>query len=97
MALTKERIEAAIKAAVSSRGKRKGMLKSSCPPMGTDAAAAWQAIVGHANPHKIGFGHIMTMREEQRELYNHIDNALKGKDVRAMDYDRLALETIGAW
>jgi hypothetical protein len=88
---------AAIDAAIVSRGKNKGRLKAACPPMGTDAAAAWQAMMGHANPYKIGMGHIMFFTERQRDIYNAIDKALEGRDVRHVDRDRVALETMGVW
>ena len=87
----------AIKAALVSRGKRKGTLKAKCPPTGSDAAAAWQALMGYANPHKLGMGHIIFFTDRQRAIYRAIDDALKGQDVRALDRDRVALELIGAW
>jgi hypothetical protein len=87
----------AINAALVSRGKRKGMLKAKCPPMGTDAAAAWQALMGYANPYKIGMGHIMFFTDRQSAIYRAIDDALKGQDLRALDRDRVALEIMGAW
>lgn len=87
----------AIDAALVSRGKQKGMLKSKCPPMGTDAAAAWQALMGHANPYKLGIGHIVFFTERQSAIYNAIDGALKGTDMRGLDRDRVALEVMGAW
>jgi hypothetical protein len=87
----------AIDAALVSRGKRKGTLKAKCPPMGTDAAAAWQALMGYANPYKLGMGHIMFFSDRQSAIYRAIDDALKGQDVRALDRDRVALEIMGAW
>jgi hypothetical protein len=87
----------AINAALVSRGKRKGMLKAKCPPMGSDAAAAWQALMGYANPYKIGMGHIMFFTDRQSAIYRAIDDALKGQDLRALDRDRVALEIMGAW
>jgi hypothetical protein len=88
---------AAIDAALVSRGKRKGMLKSACPSMGTDAAAAWQAMMAYANPYKIGFYHIATFSQRQSAIYRAIDDALKGRDLRAFDRDRVALELLGVW
>ena len=88
---------AAINAAKASRGKKKGMLKATCPPMGTDAAAAWQALMGYANPYKIGMGHIMFFSDRQRAIYHAIDDALAGHDLRGLDRDRVALESLGAW
>jgi hypothetical protein len=87
----------AIDAALVSRGKQKGMLKSKCPPMGTDAAAAWQALMRYANPYKIGMGHIMFFTDRQSAIYRAIDDALKETDVRGLDRDRVALEIMGVW
>ena len=88
---------AAISAAQSSRGKYKGSLKAKCPPTGSDAAAAWQAITAHANPYKIGFGHMMFFSDRQKTIYDTIDKALEGTDVRGLDRDRVVLERLGAW
>ena len=91
------RIKAAINGAISTRGPNKGKLKAQCTPMGTDAAAAWQALMGYANPYKLGLGHIMLMGEDQRAIYRWIDDHAAGLDLRALDRDRLALEMLGAW
>jgi len=88
---------AAINAACVSRGKRKGRLLASCPRSNTDGAAAWQAIIGHANPYKLGPGVLMFMSKRQRAIYQAIDKLLEGVDVRAMDRDRLQLELLGVW
>jgi len=88
---------AAIDAAKASRGKNKGLLKATCPPMGTDAAAAWQALMGHANPYKMSIGQIMFFTDRQRAIYRAIDDALAGHDLRGLDRDRVALESLGAW
>jgi hypothetical protein len=88
---------AAIDAAKASRGKNKGLLKATCPPMGTDAAAAWQALMGYANPYKMSIGQIMFFNDRQRAIYRAIDDALAGHDVRGLDRDRIALERLGAW
>jgi len=88
---------AAITAAQVSRGKRKGMLLARCPRSDTDAAAAWQALVGHANPYKMGIATIMFFSDRQRAIYRAIDKACEGRDLRALDRDRVALELMGAW
>lgn len=91
-----EAIKAAIEGALVSRGPSKGSLKAKCPPVDTPEAAAWQAIMGHANPYKVGFGHLMFMGENNRAIYEAIDNAIKEKnlDVRALDRDRKVLDLI---
>ena len=93
----KDICKAAIDGAISTRGKNKGFLKAKCPPMGTDEAAAWQAIMIRANPYKAGIGHMMFFTDRQRAIYNAIEKALNGIDCRGADKDRLALESIGAW
>lgn len=94
-----EIIKQAIIGAISSRGKNKGFLKAKCPPMNTPEAAAWQAIMSHANPYKVGFGHLMFMDDSTREIYNWIKEYVKKStiDVRSLDKDRNILEKLGAW
>ena len=90
------RLRAAIAGALVSRGKGAGQLKAKCPPMGTDAAIAWQALILVANPFKAGMGHLM--------LYNDRDflaecqafaDTLRG--VETLDRDRRALTRLGVW
>ena len=90
---------AAIAAALVSRGARQGSLKASCPPSASDAAAAWQAITGHANPFKMGIATIMFFSDRQRAIYDAIDKSITSKsmDVRNLDRDRVALERLRAW
>lgn len=85
----------AIAAACVSRGKRKGCLKATCPPMGTNAAAAWQAMMLEANPYKASIAQIMMLRGEARAIYDAIEASLKGIDLRGLDRDRVALEGLG--
>jgi hypothetical protein len=97
MTITQERISAAIAGALVSRGRAKGRLKASCPAMGTDAAAAWQALTMQANPYKIGLGHLIFMPAEQRELFEAIKAGAERLDIRGIDRDRVALESLGVW
>jgi hypothetical protein len=53
----------AINDALVSRGANKGMLKAKCPKVNTPGAAAWQAIMGFANPYKVGMCHIDSVHE----------------------------------
>ena len=87
----------AIDGALVTRGKHKGQLLAKCPRSNTDAAAAWQAIMGYANPYKLGLGVIMFFNPRQSEIYRAIDDSLDGRDMRALDRDRVALEIMGAW
>lgn len=93
-----EAIEA-IKMAIATKGKNKGMLLAKCPPVNTPEAAAWQAIVSIANPFKLGFGHMLFMDDKNKALYNHIIQAIEDMelDVRGMDMDRRALEYLNVW
>ena len=97
--ILRERAAKALQGAIVTRGKRKGMLLAKCPPVGTDAAAAWQAVMKFANPFKCGFGHLLFMPEEQRHIRDYIVNDIKsnGRDVRGLDRDRKALEALGVW
>lgn len=71
------RIRQAIEDATIGRGARKGQLKSACPHMGTDAAAAWQAFASVLYPHKLSVMHLMAMDADVREnVYEPIRNHL---------------------
>jgi hypothetical protein len=93
------RTKAAIESAKVTRGRKKGLLLAKCPPVGTDAAAAWQALMSFANPYKVGFGHLFFMRDEQKAIYEFIREQVKQLhiDCRGLDRDRKALETLGVW
>ena len=88
---------AAIDAALVTVGDRKGMLLANCPKANTDGAAAWQAIMGYANPYKMSIAKIMFFNDRQSAIYKAIDDSLKNTDVRHLDKDRVALELLGAW
>ena len=92
-----EMIKGAINGAIVSRGKNKGMIKRTCPPMGSDSAAAWQALMLLANPYKASIFQISLFSERQSYIYRNVLDALDGHDLRAYDKDRLALELLGAW
>ena len=97
--MDKETIKSAIEKAIASRGKNKGKLKAKCPPINTPGAAAWQAIQLNANPYKVGVCHLFFMDKDNLSIYGSIAQAIKkgNIDVRSLDADRLALESIGAW
>lgn len=90
------RLQAAFAGALVSRGKGAGQLKAKCPPMGTDAAIAWQALILVANPYKAGIGHLMLCRDHDflAECQAFADT-LRG--VETLDRDRRALTRLGAW
>jgi hypothetical protein len=89
----------AINDAIASKGKNKGSLKAKCPPIDTPGAAAWNAIQFYANCYKVGMCHIWFMSDDNRAIYNTIVKfiGIHKIDVRSLDRDRKALETIGAW
>lgn len=94
------RIEAAKAAAFSTRGPRKGHLKSTCPPMGTDAAAFWQAAMMRCNPYKVGMGHLMFMTAEQRDFYAQCEawvNQQHSTWTIGADKDRSQLTRLGVY
>ena len=87
----------AINGAIVSRGKNRGMIKRKCPPMGSDSAAAWQALMLLANPYRASVFQIATFNERQSYIYRNVMESLDGVDLRAYDADRLALELMGSW
>jgi hypothetical protein len=93
----KEAIIAAINGALATTGKNKGRLKSKCPPMGTDEAAAWQAMMMLANPYKVSLFATCLFTERQQWVYRNVLAALEPLDLRTLDRDRVALEALGAW
>ena len=96
----KDRIVKALDGAIASRGKNKGQLKAKCPPMNTPESAVWLAMMSHVNPYKVGFGQMMFMDKDNRELFDAVDRAmdkLRPEQFIGLDRDRLALETIGGW
>lgn len=85
--------------ALVSRGAKKGMLKAKCPPMDTPAAAAWQAMMLCSNPYKVGMAHMMFMSEDNRKLYKEVLAWCESVPSihHALDRDRKALQSMGAW
>ena len=94
------RILEAIKAATCQMGPNKGrLLKKSPGYSNPDAAAAWQALTLEANPYKVSIGAVMMMAPEQREIFEAVRRIVTENhiDVRALDRDRVALESLGVW
>lgn len=84
-----KRIHDAIEGAFAQRGKNKGYLKAKCPPIGTDAGAAWQAIMSCANPYKVSVGHFLLMSDDVREnVYDPIVFVLSIMPIDARNFDR---------
>lgn len=94
-----KRLLLALDSAIASKGKHKGKLKAKCPPMGTDGAVMWQALMTYANPYKIGIGHLLWGSVSDPEFKSACDSYAreKGLVLRHLDRDRVALERLGAW
>jgi len=87
----------ALKAAVTTRGRHKGLLLSKAPKSNTLAYAAWQAAMLCCNPYKASIAGIMFMSAEQREVYDEILAIFEGLGINSLDRDRNGLEKIGVW
>ena len=99
MELTVEDIRLAIDGAIAKSGKNIGKLKARCPRYDTDAAAAWQAIQMEANPYKVSLAACLFFSTRQTKIFNAAIDTIQSEniDVRGLDRDRVALESIGAW
>jgi hypothetical protein len=87
----------ALKAAVASKGKHKGLLLSKAPPSQSLAYAAWQAAQMCCNPYKVSITGMIFMSDEQREIYNEVLAIFKGLGIKSLDRDRNGLERLGVW
>ena len=88
----------AIQACFATRGKNKGKLLAKCPPMGTPAAAAWQALALAWNPYKASIFSLMIMSDENIAIHREaLIWAESNMQLRGLDRDRLALESMGVW
>ena len=97
--LSRSEIVSAIESAISTRGKNKGQLKATCPRSDTDAAAAWQALQMEANPYKVSMGTCLFFSTRQTKIFNAVLETIRDRniDVRGLDRDRVALESLGVW
>ena len=89
-------------ACFSSRGKTKGFLKSSVKTW--IQKAIHSAIMSNANAHKVGFGTVIMLSKEEKEIFMLINsvcetmNSVAGANVvGCLDKDRVALESLGVW
>lgn len=90
----REKLEVGFKQAICSRGKNKGMLKAKCPPMNSYGSAVWQALMFYSNPHKMGFGHMLFMSKDCKEVYDHIIKSGKSLDLSTFDRDGIVLREL---
>ena len=91
----KDKLEIGLQEALVSVGPNKGLLKKKCPPMNTYGSAVWNAIQMYSNPHKVGYGHLVFMDAETRELYQYVREMGKSVNLRNFDQDANALREIG--
>ena len=97
---TETRLLNALNDAIAQRGKNKGQLKAKCPPMGTDGAIMWQALMMHANPYKVSiFAVVMASAGRSDPFYQAcVEFAQERASVLPrLDRDRVALERLGVW
>jgi hypothetical protein len=87
----------ALKDAVASKGKHKGLLLSKAPPSRSLAYAAWQAAQMCCNPCKVSIAGMIFMSDEQHEIYNEILTLFEVLGIKSLDRDRNSLERLGAW
>jgi|DEB0MinimDraft_3_1074331.scaffolds.fasta_scaffold07613_2 hypothetical protein len=97
--LSRSEIVSAIDGAIAKSGKNIGKLKAKCPRSDTDAAAAWQALQMEANPYKVSMATCLFFSTRQTKIFNAVIETIREKniDVRGLDRDRVALESIGVW
>jgi hypothetical protein len=89
---------AALIDAMSWRGKSAGMLKSSCPPSNTLAAAAWQGAMLSANPYKASICSRLFFTPEQSAVADKITAIFDAVPaLKMLDRDRRGLSAMGAW
>ena len=94
-----KRLLLALDGAIATRGKNKGKLKSKCPPMLTDAAMMWQALMLHANPYKASIFQMTIGSHRDPEFYAACETFANERTqvLPYIDRDRVALEKMGAW
>jgi hypothetical protein len=82
----------------ATRGKGKGYLLAKCPKSGTPEAAAWQGLALAWNPYKASIFAIMIMSDENHAIHKQaLAWAESNMQLRGLDRDRLALESLGVW
>jgi hypothetical protein len=91
---------AALDAAIATKGKNKGMLKSNAPDSRTMGYAAWQGAMLSVNAFKASIAGMIFMSAEQKaimeEIRDYFDSMPKAERIQ-FDRDRRTLEACGAW
>lgn len=80
---TTPRIWAAMDAAHCKTGPSKGHLKAKCPPMGTDAAIYWQAVMWEVNPHRASIAHMASYGADEQQFFDAIVADIKRSRAKA--------------
>jgi hypothetical protein len=92
--------QAALAAAICTRGPNKGRLLKAAPPSATLAYAAWQGAMLSVNAYKASIFGLVMMTDEQRaiakQVQEHFD-AMPKADRITFDKDRACLEACGIW
>lgn len=98
MTVISEKAALALKGAIASQGKHKGMLKARAPKADTLAFAAWHGAMLCCNPYKASVSAAFWMTPEQKDIWKEIINVFDTwPQLRLADRDRLALESLGVW
>lgn len=87
----------ALKEAVTTRGRHKGLLLAKAPKSNTLAYAAWQAAQLCCNPYKVSVAGLLFLTDEQREVYDEIRNIFETLGIKSLDRDRNNLERLRVW
>jgi hypothetical protein len=92
--------QAALDAAICTRGPNKGRLLKAAPRHATLAYAAWQGAMLSVNPYKTSIFAFIGLSAEQRAIAKQVQeyfDAMPKAQRIAFDKDRAALETCGVW
>ena len=65
--------KAEFKAALCTRGKRKGLLKKHSPPCDKPGFAGWQALIGAVQPARLSFAGLIFAHRPVKEQYARLD------------------------
>lgn len=65
--------QAEVKAAVATRGKRRGFIKKRPPKFGSKGYMAWQAIMANIAPSRVSIYGMLMSTPESRKLFDEID------------------------
>ena len=89
-----EREVAAVRSAITTRGKHKGRLKANAPSSWGDpwGNAAWNGL--QPNAFKVQFGCVAFLADAEREFFDFLNLI---NTPAWLDRDRAALQSMGVW